>query len=204
MAVGEGTRVKLGQTARHGNKGLNAIPCAIMRREPVFTLPNLVSMSRFAMAVAFLATPAPDTRVALIGAASLSDVLDGWIARRRHEVTRLGAMLDPVADRTFILIAVAVFLATGRITRPQYFILLARDLATAIGFLVARSITWLRAVPFRARWSGKLVTTLQLLALIMVLVAPRAAQWAIGAVGVASLIAISDYTLALWHARQPA
>jgi cardiolipin synthase (CMP-forming) len=174
------------------------------RREPVLTLPNLVSLSRFAMAVAFLATPAPDTRVALIGAASLSDVLDGWIARRRHEVTRVGAMLDPIADRTFVLVAVAVFLATGRITRPQYFILLARDLATAIGFLVARSITWLRSVPFRARWSGKLVTTLQLLALIVVLVAPRAAPWAIGAVGVASVIAISDYTLALWHAREPA
>jgi cardiolipin synthase (CMP-forming) len=175
-----------------------------MRREPVFTLPNLVSMSRFAMAVAFLATPAPDTRVALIGAASLSDVLDGWIARKRHEVTRLGAMLDPVADRTFMLTAVAVFLATGRITRPQYFILLARDIMTAIGFLVARSISWLRAVPFRARWAGKLVTTLQLLALIVVLVAPHKTVWAVGAVGLASLIAISDYTLALWHARRPA
>jgi CDP-diacylglycerol--glycerol-3-phosphate 3-phosphatidyltransferase/cardiolipin synthase len=175
-----------------------------MRREPVFTLPNLVSMSRFAMAVAFLATPAADTRVALIGAASLSDVLDGWIARRRHAVTQIGAMLDPIADRTFILVAVAVFLATGRITRSQYFVLLARDLATAIGFLVARSVSWLRAVPFRARWAGKLVTTLQLLALIIVLVAPRGAPWAIGAAGVASVIAISDYTLALWHAREPA
>jgi len=175
-----------------------------MRREPVFTLPNLVSMSRFAMAVAFLATPAPDARVALIGAASLSDVLDGWIARRRHEVTRLGAMIDPIADRTFVLAAVAVFLATGRITRWQYFVLLARDLMTAIGFLVARRVSWLKAVPFRARLAGKLVTTLQLLALIVVLVAPRGASWAIGAVGVVSIIAIADYTLALWHARQPA
>ncbi|HZS61045.1 MAG TPA: CDP-alcohol phosphatidyltransferase family protein [Gemmatimonadaceae bacterium] len=173
-----------------------------MRREPVFTLPNLVSMSRFAMAVAFLATPAPDARVALIGAASLSDVLDGWIARRRHEVTRLGAMIDPIADRTFVLAAVAVFLATGRITRMQYFVLLARDLMTAVGFLVARSISWLKSVPFRARWAGKLVTTLQLLALIIVLVAPRGASWAIGAVGIASVIAIADYTLALWHARR--
>lgn len=167
-------------------------------------MPNLVSMSRFAMAVAFLATPAPDARIALIGAASLSDVLDGWIARRRHAVTRLGAMIDPIADRTFVLVAVAVFLATGRITRVQYFVLLFRDIMTAIGFLVARTVSWLRAIPFRARWAGKLVTTLQLLALIIVLVAPRGAPWAIGAVGVASIIAISDYTLALWHARQPA
>lgn len=111
-------------------------------------------------------------------------------------------MLDPIADRTFVLVAVAVFLATGRITRSQYFVLLARDLATAIGFLVAKTVSWLRAVPFRARWAGKLVTTLQLLALIIVLVAPRGASWAIGAVGVASVIAISDYTLALWHARE--
>ncbi len=175
-----------------------------MRREPVFTLPNVVSMSRFAMAVAFFVTRTADARVALIGAASLSDVLDGWIARKRREVTRFGAMLDPIADRTFVLTAVMVLLAAGRITRAQYFILLSRDLATAIGFLVARSVVWLRAVPFRARWAGKMVTTLQLLALIVVLVAPAFADWVVLAVGIAAVIAIGDYTLALWHGRAAA
>jgi CDP-diacylglycerol---glycerol-3-phosphate 3-phosphatidyltransferase len=175
-----------------------------MRREPVFTLPNVVSMSRFAMAVAFIVARTADARVALIGAASVSDVLDGWVARRRGQASRFGAMLDPIADRTFVLAVVAVFLATGAITRAEYFILLARDLATAIGFLVARSVTWLRRVPFRARWAGKLVTILQLIALIAVLVAPRAVPWIVGAVGIASVVAISDYTLALWHGRAAA
>src|SRR5271170_2332003 len=111
-----------------------------MRREPFLTLPNAVSLSRFVMAAGFLAARSTDVRVALIGAASLSDVLDGWIARRRGQVTRLGGMLDPIADRTFVLVVVMVYLARGEITRGEYFVLIARDLATAIGFLVARTV----------------------------------------------------------------
>lgn len=172
-----------------------------MRREPFFTLPNIVSLSRFVMAAGFLATRSTDARVALIGAASVSDLLDGWIARRGAAVTRIGAMLDPVADRTFVLVVVVMFLAQGRITRGEYFVLLARDLATAIGFLVARSVTWLRAVPFRARWSGKLVTTLQLVTLVCVLVEPVAVPWLVVAVGATSVLAITDYTMTLWRSR---
>jgi phosphatidylglycerophosphate synthase len=172
-----------------------------MRREPFLTLPNAVSLSRFVMAAGFLAARSTDVRVALIGAASLSDVLDGWIARRRGQVTRFGAMLDPIADRTFVLIAVMVYLARGEITRGEYFVLIARDLATAIGFLVARTVPWLRAVPFRARLAGKVVTILQLVTLVAVLVAPVIVPALVGTVGVMSVISIADYTLALWRAR---
>jgi phosphatidylglycerophosphate synthase len=153
------------------------------------------------MAAGFLAARSTDVRVALIGAASLSDVLDGWIARRRGQVTRLGAMLDPIADRTFVLVAVMVFLARAEITRGEYFVLIARDLATAIGFLVARTVPWLRTVPFRARWAGKVVTTVQLATLVAVLLAPTAVPWFILGVGIMSAVSIADYTLALWRAR---
>ena len=172
-----------------------------MRREPFLTLPNAVSLSRFVMAAGVLAARSTDVRVALIGAASVSDVLDGWIARRRRQVTELGVMLDPIADRTFVLIAVMVYLARGEITRGEYFVLIARDLATAIGFLVARQMPALRSVPFRARWAGKLVTTLQLVTLVAVLVAPVTVPWLVAGVGAASAVSIGDYTLALWRAR---
>jgi phosphatidylglycerophosphate synthase len=139
--------------------------------------------------------------VALIGAVSVSDILDGWIARRRGQVTRFGAMLDPIADRTFVLVAVMVYLARGEITRGQYFVLIARDLATAIGYLVARQVPGLRRAPFRARWAGKVVTILQLVTLVAVLVVPGVVPWLVAAVGVASAVSIGDYTLALWRAR---
>ncbi|HWZ60294.1 MAG TPA: CDP-alcohol phosphatidyltransferase family protein [Gemmatimonadaceae bacterium] len=172
-----------------------------MRREPFLTLPNAVSLSRFVMAAGFLAARSTDVRVALIGAASVSDILDGWIARRRGQVTRLGAMLDPIADRTFVLVAVMVYLARGEITRGQYFVLIARDLATAIGYLVARQVPGLRSAPFRARLAGKVVTILQLVTLVAVLVVPGAVPWLVAAVGAASAVSIGDYTLALWRAR---
>jgi cardiolipin synthase (CMP-forming) len=172
-----------------------------MRREPFLTLPNAVSLSRFVMAAGFLAARSTDVRVALIGVASASDVLDGWLARWRGRVTEFGAMLDPIADRTFVLVAVMVYLARGEISRGEYFVLIARDLATAIGFLVARSVPELRDVPFRARWAGKVVTTLQLVTLVAVLVVPPAVPWLVAAVGAASAVSIGDYTLALWRAR---
>jgi cardiolipin synthase len=172
-----------------------------MRREPFLTLPNTVSCSRFVMAAGFLAARSTEVQAALIGAASLSDIIDGWIARRRGQVTRIGALLDPIADRTFVLVAVMVYVARGEITRGQYFVLIARDLATAIGFLVARLIPGLRSVPFRARLAGKLVTTLQLAALVAVLLAPAAVPLLVAVVGVMSAVSIWDYTLALWRAR---
>jgi cardiolipin synthase len=172
-----------------------------MRREPFWTLPNTVSLSRFVMAAGFLAARTTSVRVALIGAASVSDVLDGWLARGRGQVTRFGAVLDPVADRTFVLVAVMVYVARGEISRGDYFVLIARDLATAIGFLVARLLPGLRSVPFRARLAGKLVTTLQLVTLVVVLVAPPAVPWFVLAVGVLSVVSIWDYTMTLWRAR---
>jgi cardiolipin synthase (CMP-forming) len=175
-----------------------------MRREPFWTLPNTVSLSRFVMAAGFLAARSTDARIALIGAASLSDVLDGWLARWRGQVTRLGAMLDPISDRTFVLVAVMVYAARAEITRVDYFVLIARDLATAIGFLVARLLPVLRTVPFRARLAGKLVTTLQLVTLVAVLLVPAAVPYLVGAVGVMSAVSIWDYTLALWRARTAA
>ena len=100
-----------------------------------------------------------------------------------------------------MLTVVGTYLVTGALSTPAYFILLMRDLATAVGFLVARMIPWLRAVEFKARVLGKIVTVLQLCTLAAVLVAPRAVPLLLAGVAVASLISIADYTLALWRAR---
>jgi cardiolipin synthase (CMP-forming) len=172
----------------------------VVRRAPVFTVPNLLSFARFPLAAAFLATDAVPARVALIGAASLTDVLDGWLARRQ-QATRLGALLDPIADKTFILVAISAFLITGELSIADYFIILARDFATALGFLVAYLLPGLDPRNFKARLSGKVVTVLQLATVLaLVLHAPQLRQlvWLVGAV---SVWAIVDYTLLLSRER---
>lgn len=137
----------------------------------------------------------------LIAVAAATDFLDGFIARRGGSATTSGALIDPIADRVFVLAAVSAYLVGGLLTTPQYFIFISRDLATALGFAVARIIPWLRPVVFRARLLGKAVTMLQLATLAAVLLWPRATDGLIVAIGLLSAVSIADYTLALWRAR---
>ena len=170
-------------------------------RRTIGSIPNLLSASRLILAAGFVATGAAEARIGLIGAAAITDVLDGWLARRVKATSRWGALLDPIADRVFVLTVVGTFLFTGALSTAAYFILIARDLATAVGFLVAKTIAWLRPVKFEARPMGKVVTVLQLLTLLAVLAWPETVPVLLAAVAVASVLAIVDYTLALWRAR---
>lgn len=163
-------------------------------------LPNVISFSRFLLAAGFVSADT-SVRVGLVSAAAVTDFLDGWIARRANVATRWGALIDPISDRVFMVVATATMLASGALTPLGFVVLLSRDIMTAIGFIVARIIPWLRPVEFRARFAGKLATVLQLLTLFALLLLPAAVTPLLVVVGIVSLWAIIDYTLALWHAR---
>lgn len=165
------------------------------------SLPNLISMSRLALAAAFVLIGRTDVRIVLVMLALATDYLDGWLARRARSMTRTGAFVDPFADRVFVLVGVSVFLFEGTITTFEYFVMISRDLMTAFGFLVARAVPSLRPVAFHARFPGKLVTVLQLATFIAILLKPAATTPMIVVVAVASLWAIADYTWALHRAR---
>ena len=167
----------------------------------LLNLPNIISLSRIGLAIAFVAMHDPHARAVLIVLAALSDFLDGWLARHSGSASRWGALIDPIADRAFVFTAICVYLFEGAVTSGQYFTFLARDLATAIGFVVARSVSWLRPVQFKARMSGKVVTVFQLAMLLAVLLAPQLVRPIVLLVGVTAAIAIVDYTLMLWRAR---
>jgi CDP-diacylglycerol--glycerol-3-phosphate 3-phosphatidyltransferase/cardiolipin synthase len=173
-----------------------------MRRTTrLWNVPNVISLSRAALAIAFVMIPDRWARIVLIAVAALTDFFDGYIARVSNQRSVAGALIDPIADRIFVLLAVCAYLFDGLLTTGQYFIFISRDLATAVGFLVARIIPWLRQVKFRARLLGKSVTVLQLAALMAVLLYPRATSGLIVAIGLLSAMSIFDYTFALWRAR---
>jgi CDP-diacylglycerol--glycerol-3-phosphate 3-phosphatidyltransferase/cardiolipin synthase len=165
------------------------------------SLPNLISISRLALAAAFVVFEQPDFRIVLVMLALATDYLDGWLARRAGSMSRIGALLDPFADRVFVLVGVSVFLFEGTLSTLGYFIMISRDLMTAIGFLVARMVPSLRPVAFHARFPGKLVTVLQLATFIGILIRPESTRPMLLVVAVASLWAIIDYTWALHRAR---
>jgi phosphatidylglycerophosphate synthase len=172
-----------------------------MTRSALFTLPNTISLSRVVLALAFVLVSEPWDRMALIAVAGLTDVMDGWLARRRKTESTAGALLDPLADRIFVLVAISTYLIEGKLTTGQYFIFLTRDIATAVGFVVAKIIPVLRPAVFRARMLGKIVTVLQLITLATVIVLPEVSRILILTIGVVSVASIVYYTFALWRGR---
>ncbi len=174
---------------------------SMMAQPSLFTLPNLVSSSRVILAAGFVAYESTAVRLTLLCVASLTDFLDGWIARRTKVTSRFGALLDPVADRFFVLAVVLSFVAGGQLLAWQAVAILFRDVMSLIGFFVARNVRWLRPIPFAARPLGKLVTGAQLLTFLTVLVAPRWADPLVWVVTVLGFAATVDYTLMLWRER---
>ncbi len=85
-----------------------------------WTLPNILTVLRLvaapgaALAFAFLGRPLADwIAFGLFVGASLTDFLDGWIARAWGLQSRFGAMLDPIADKAMVVIALAVIFGTS-------------------------------------------------------------------------------------------
>jgi phosphatidylglycerophosphate synthase len=172
-----------------------------MNRSALFNLPNTISLSRVVLALAFVLVSEPWDRIALVAVAGFTDIMDGWLARHDKSESTAGALLDPLADRIFVFVAISTYLIEGQLTTAQYFVFLTRDLATAAGFVVAKIIPTLRPAVFRARMLGKIVTVLQLITLVAIIVIPELTTILILTIGVLSIAAIVDYTFALWRGR---
>ena len=133
----------------------------------VFTVPNALSLLRLFMVpivVVLLLGGADGLAAALFVLAALTDFLDGRLARRAGP-TRLGRILDPVADR-LMLSSVAVVLAI-RDLLPAWVvaILVARDLLALVGSLVVGS-------KIRVNRVGKAATAVLMVAVALVVISP--------------------------------
>jgi cardiolipin synthase (CMP-forming) len=133
----------------------------------VFTVPNALSLSRLftvPVVVALLLARADGLAAALFVLAAATDFLDGRLARRAGP-TRLGQILDPVADR-LMLSSVAVVLAVrGLLPTWAVAILVVRDLLALVGSLVVGS-------KIRVNRVGKAATALLMGAIALVVVIP--------------------------------
>jgi CDP-diacylglycerol--glycerol-3-phosphate 3-phosphatidyltransferase len=104
--------------------------------------------------------------------AALTDALDGYLARRRHQVTRLGQLLDPAADKILISAAlislVELNTALGRPLAPAWMValMIAREFAVS----AVRAIAAAEQVVIPASWSGKLKTITQIVAVALLII----------------------------------
>lgn len=171
-------------------KVTEASPAPESEQAPQWSAADVVSVLRIPLAVAFVLLDARPARLVLLGVAALTDLLDGWLARRLGP-SRIGAFVDPVADRLFMACAFGVVAFTGLLHWWEVVGILLRDITASAAFFITAGLGRPASIP--ARPSGKLVTLGQLLTLLAFLAAPpflRPLAWATIAAG---LYAILDY-----------
>jgi cardiolipin synthase len=125
----------------------------------VLTIPNVLSFARIAAIPLFCALTAdPDTRlwgIALFAVVAATDWVDGYVARRTGQVSELGKILDPVADRLAIIAALLTFAIVGLIPFWAALLILVRDVAILVG---GAGLLWGRRIRIEVRWIGKIAT----------------------------------------------
>ncbi|MEV1144669.1 CDP-alcohol phosphatidyltransferase family protein [Micromonospora sp. NPDC049799] len=154
--------------------------------DQVLTLPNVISFVRLLGVPLFLylllVARADVAAIVVLAVGGTTDWVDGWIARRMRQVSRLGELLDPLADRLYILATLIAF--TAREVVPWQFTaaLLARELLLLGSLAVLRRYGY---GPPPVHYVGKTATFLLLAAFPILLLATAvpAAATAAGAIG---------------------
>jgi len=135
-------------------------------------LPNLLTVLRImlvpALVVALLGnTPAGDVLAAVVFAlASLTDFVDGYLARARDSITTFGKLMDPLADKLLVVAALISLVSLHRLAAWVAMVIITRELAVTVLRLGATQA----GVVMAASMFGKVKTCLQI-ALILAIIA---------------------------------
>lgn len=127
----------------------------------VWTVPNMISGVRIALIpiFAWLFSTGSHDRLAFVLAVVIgsSDWVDGFVARRTGQVSRLGKLLDPVADRLAIVVLLLALVFRGTVPLVLAAVILLRDLLVSVAFPILEARGYPRLPVNRV---GKLATAL--------------------------------------------
>jgi len=152
-----------------------------------FAVADALTAVRLPLAVLFPIARAPAWQLAIVAVVAASDVADGILARRLGS-SRAGVILDPIADKVFMVTAFVTIARRGLLEWYELLGVLLRDLLAVLGFVA----TWLlrRPVAVPARAGGKAVTIAQLLTLVAAIAESphvRPLAWATAGIAVYAL-----------------
>jgi cardiolipin synthase len=163
-------------------------------------LPNLLTMFRFLLIPVYLVVFFSELpgrmywALGIILLAGLTDVVDGYLARRNKQVTQLGIMLDPLADKLMMIAVFLSLLISGKISFWAAAAILFRDLAMILCSAVFH-LRGKKTVP--ANILGKLTTAMFYLALFLLMFSQPKAEVFLWSVIVLSYVTSFIYMLQL-------
>jgi CDP-diacylglycerol--glycerol-3-phosphate 3-phosphatidyltransferase/cardiolipin synthase len=133
----------------------------------ILLIPVFVGFAIYYARGAAAGAPEEWLRYAAIGAfaaAALSDAIDGWVARRFRQESKLGRLLDPIADKLLLVAAVLVLtFSSWPAPLPLWFVivLVSREVLLTVGTYILDHVVG--KVHIQPHWTGKLATCLQII-----------------------------------------
>lgn len=172
-------------------------------------LPNVLTVLRImlvpALVVALLGnTPDGDVIAAIVFAlASLTDFIDGYLARARDSITTFGKLMDPLADKLLIVAALISLVSLHRLAAWVAMVIITRELVVTVLRLGATQA----GVITPASMFGKVKTCLQIAAILAVIAVPGHPAWVYTLLYLAVLVTVLsglDYCFGLRRRLQQA
>lgn len=141
-------------------------------KDEFLNLPNMLTIGRiviipfFILFIYFGDPLSSYIAAAMFSIAAITDVVDGWLARRSGLVTVVGKFMDPLADKLIVMAALVMLVRLGRIASGLVIALIARELIVS----GLRTIAASEGMVIAAGQGGKWKTALQLTAILCLLV----------------------------------
>jgi CDP-diacylglycerol--glycerol-3-phosphate 3-phosphatidyltransferase len=134
-------------------------------------LPTVLTLSRIVLIPVFVFTVYlhPVFGAFIFSIASLTDFLDGYLARRSGQITKFGIILDPIADKFLVISALIVLVDMERLAAWIAIVIIVRE------FLVTglRVVALSKDIVIQAEIGGKIKTTLQIIAILCLILMSR-------------------------------
>ena len=160
---------------------------------------NKLTLLRVVMIPAFLLVLYLDVpgasywALAIFVAASLTDTLDGYIARHYNQVTDFGKFMDPLADKCLVVAAMLWFVEIGQMPAWAVLIVVIREFAVSGLRMVAAD----KGRVIAAGWSGKVKTASTMVCIVLMLIPPVARE--ISSLCVAVIVLTTIYRGGVFH-----
>ncbi|MDQ6797833.1 MAG: CDP-alcohol phosphatidyltransferase family protein [Actinomycetota bacterium] len=167
----------------------------------VLTVPNALSLVRLACVPLFLwllfGRNNPDGAAWLLAVLGATDWVDGYIARRFNQVSTVGKILDPAADRILLIVGIFAILDYGAVPAWLAWVVIAREVIVGAGVLV---LAGLGARRVDVQWIGKCGAFALMVAFPLFLVSDSGVFWADQARFVAWPVALLGLVFTYWSA----
>jgi len=167
-------------------------------------LPTIITLSRIVL-IPFFVLIAPDRPflgALIFGVASVTDFLDGYLARKTGQITKFGIILDPIADKFLVISALILLVDMARLSAWIAIVIIVRE------FLVTglRAVALSKDIVIPAEMGGKLKTFSQITAILCLIISMNIFGVDLYDVGIVliwialilSIISGVQYTVSFW------